>query len=205
MNNAEYQRNQVFCIAALKNLSPFASRVSLFVFGACSVTNILPVPSILIKKYANRRLYDTSKSSYVTIEDLTMMVRGNIDFHIEDARTGQDLTRVTLIQIILDIETDGHDMLPVMVLRQLIQAYGERTEPILSRYLERVMIAFLRHQRSAEDALDASLDDIHGTVQGQENDAPAQALPVKDAGNSASIAALRAEFALLKAKMDDIA
>lgn len=169
------------------------------------MTDTLPVPPVLIKKYANRRLYDTSKSSYVTIEDLTLMVRSNIDFHVEDARTGQDLTRVTLIQIILDIETGGHDMLPVMVLRQLIQAYGERTEPILSRYLERVMIAFLRHQRLAEDALDASLDNIHGTVQSQENKAAEPKSQREDMENGASIAALRAEFALLKAKMDNIA
>ena len=170
------------------------------------MTKLLPVPSVLIKKYANRRLYDTSKSSYVTIEDLTMMVRNNVDFHIEDATTGQDLTRVTLIQIILDIEAEGHDMLPIAVLRQLIQAYGERTEPILSRYLERVMIAFLRHQRSAEDALNASLDGIHGTVQRQENDPVQPASKQIDGDDSAgSIAALRAEFTLLKAKMDKIA
>ena len=97
-------------------------------------------------------------------------------------------------------------MLPVSVLRQLIQTYGERTEPILSRYLERVMLAFRRHQRLAEDALSASLDDIHGTVQKQENN-PEPDMP-SSSGNdesAASIAALRAEFALLKAKMDNIA
>ena len=162
--------------------------------------------SVLIKKYANRRLYDTSKSSYVTIEDLRMMVRSNIDFHIEDANTGQNLTRATLIQIILDNEADGSEMLPVSVLRQLIQTYGERTEPILSRYLERVMLAFRRHQRLAEDALSASLDDIHGTVQKQENNPePDMSSSSGNDESAASIAALRAEFALLKAKMDNIA
>ena len=86
---------------------------------------------VIIRKYANRRLYDTSDSRYVTIDDLAQMVKNNIDFRVVDVTSGQDLTRVILIQIILDIETAGHKLLPIGVLQQLIRFYGDRMEPIL--------------------------------------------------------------------------
>ena len=87
----------------------------------------------VIRKYANRRLYDISTSRYVTIDDLCMMVKENIDFRVVDATNGQDIPRITLVQIILKIESEGHGLLPTSVLRQLIQLYGRRMEPILSR------------------------------------------------------------------------
>lgn len=90
------------------------------------------------------------------------MVRDNIDFTVADATSGQDLTRVALIQIILDIESEDHQMLPIKVLRQLIQFYGDRVEPILSHYLERPMNAFLHHHTDAEETREASLDSIRG-------------------------------------------
>lgn len=156
----------------------------------------LPSPQIVIRKYANRRLYDTSKSSYVTIDDLTSMVRAGTEFTVVDSASGQDLTRVTLMQIMLDIETEGHDMLPIAVLRMFIQCYGSRTEPILSRYLERVMLAFVRDQQHAEDALTRSLDTIH--TAGDTPIAPANQ-------DRDDITALRAEFTALKEKFDKIA
>tara|TARA_Y100000991_G_scaffold181791_1_gene144779 strand:- start:92 stop:487 length:396 start_codon:yes stop_codon:yes gene_type:complete len=115
---------------------------------------------VVIRKYANLRPYNTSVSRYVTIDDLGMMVKDNIDFRVVNATNGQDITRVTLVQVILEIESEGRGLLPIRVLRQLIQVYGDRLEPILSRYLERTMDAFFNHQSSAEDTLGASLDNI---------------------------------------------
>lgn len=141
----------------------------------------------VIRKYANRRLHDTSASRYVTIDDLSMMVKDNIDFRVVDATSGQDITRVTLIQIILENESEGHGLLPISVLRQLIQVYGDRMEPIVSRYLERTMDAFFNQRESAEDALGASLDNILSGVN----------TPIDD-----HLRLIRTEFDQLKAKLD---
>ncbi len=142
---------------------------------------------IVIRKYANRRLYDTSASRYVTIDDLATMVKADINFRVVDVASGQDLTRFTLVQIILDIESEGHQMLPIGVLRQLIRFYGDRMEPILSRYLERTMNAFLNHQNRAEDALGASLDSIRSGAEAEGTD---------------HLRLIRDEFDQLKAKLD---
>ncbi|OUV78008.1 MAG: polyhydroxyalkanoate synthesis repressor PhaR, partial [Rickettsiales bacterium TMED131] len=119
-----------------------------------------PPPEILIKKYANRRLYDTVTSRYITLSELSHMIRDEDHIRIEDAKTGEDLTRLTFIQIIQDYEQDGQQILPVEALRQIILAYGSGNESLLSRYLERTMEAFLNHKGRAEDALGASLDNI---------------------------------------------
>ena len=142
---------------------------------------------IVIRKYANRRLYDTRASRYVTIDDLATMVKADINFRVVDVASGQDLTRFTLVQIILDIESEGHQMLPIGVLRQLIRFYGDRMEPILSRYLERTMNAFLNHQNRAEDALGASLDSIRSGAETEGTD---------------HLRLIRDEFDQLKAKLD---
>ena len=142
---------------------------------------------IVIRKYANRRLYDTNASRYVTIDDLATMVKADINFRVVDVASGQDLTRFTLVQIILDIESEGHQMLPIGVLRQLIRFYGDRMEPILSRYLERTMNAFLNHQNRAEDALGASLDSIRSGAETEGTD---------------HLRLIRDEFDQLKAKLD---
>ncbi len=96
---------------------------------------------IVIKKYANRRLYDMDRSCYITQAELAKMICSGAEIQVVDARSGADLTRLTLIQIILEIETDGHQMLPPEALRLIIRAYGGRTEMLLSRYLERTMAA----------------------------------------------------------------
>ena len=145
------------------------------------------VNQVIIRKYANRRLYDTSASRYVTIDDLTMMVKNNIDFRVVDVKNGHDLTRFTLVQIILEIESEGHKLLPIGVLQQLIRFYGDRMEPILSRYLERTMDAFFNHQGIAEDALGASLDNI---------------LSGANTPNDDHLRLIRTEFDQLKAKLD---
>ena len=115
---------------------------------------------ITIKKYANRRLYDSSQSRYITLQELAEMVRQGQAIKVIDAKSEQDLTRPTLVQIILDLEQEGHQMLPVDVLRQIIIAYGSRIEPLLSRYLEKTLSSFARHHALANHALERSLDAI---------------------------------------------
>ena len=87
----------------------------------------------VIRKYANRRLYESSAPRYVTIDDLRMMVKDNINFCVVDATNGRDIIRVTLIQIILENEQEGHGLLLIKFLEQLIQVYGDRIESIVSR------------------------------------------------------------------------
>ena len=98
----------------------------------------------IIKKYANRRLYNVATSSYITLSELAEMVRFGEKIEVRDAKTGQDLTRPTLVQVILEVEQEGHQMLPVDVLCQIIAAYKSPIEPLLSRYLERTMASFTR-------------------------------------------------------------
>ena len=91
----------------------------------------------VIKKYANRRLYHTGTSSYVTLEDLAGLVRGGEDFVVYDAKTGEDITRSVLAQIIFDEESkDGQNLLPIAFLRQLIRFYGDSMQALVPRYLE---------------------------------------------------------------------
>ena len=98
---------------------------------------------VIIKKYANRRLYDTEVSAYITLENLMDMVKQDRAFVILDARTGDDITRGVLAQVMLEEETRGRAMLPVTFLRQLIRCYGDRRQGEVSDYLERMMAAFM--------------------------------------------------------------
>lgn len=101
---------------------------------------------IVIKKYANRRLYDTSSSAYVTLDDLSAMVRNGSDFVVKDAKTGDDITRNVLTQIIFEQESRGENLLPIDFLRQLIGFYGNSMQAILPSYLDMSMDAFTRQQ-----------------------------------------------------------
>ncbi len=101
----------------------------------------------VIKKYANRRLYDTGRSSYVTLDDLCIMVKEGRDFVVYDAKTNEDLTRSVLTQIIVDQEAkDGQSMLPTSFLRQLIGFYGDNLQHLLPNYLEQTLNAFSSNQ-----------------------------------------------------------
>ena len=102
--------------------------------------------TVTIKKYANRRLYNTATSSYVTLEDLCAMVRNGDDFVVRDARTGADITRQVLTQIIVEQEAKGQNMLPLSFLRQLIQLYGDNVQAFVPRYLELTMDTFTRNR-----------------------------------------------------------
>ena len=103
-------------------------------------------PKIVIKKYANRRLYNTAKSSYVTLDDLAKMVRSGEDFVVFDAKSGEDITRSVLTQIIVEEEAGEQNMLPTNFLRELIRLYGDPLQGMVPSYLEAAMHAFSRNQ-----------------------------------------------------------
>ena len=102
--------------------------------------------AINIKKYANRRLYNTATSSYVTLEDLAAMVRKNVDFIVTDAKTNEDITRSVLTQIIVEQEGKGQSLLPIKFLRQVIGFYGDSLGGVLPRYLEHSMDSFSQNE-----------------------------------------------------------
>ena len=101
---------------------------------------------ITIKKYANRRLYNTATSSYVTLDHLCQMVKDDVDFVVYDAKTGEDITRPVLTQIIVEEESKGQNLLPINFLRQLISFYGDNLQWVLPRYLEHMMSSFATNQ-----------------------------------------------------------
>src|SRR5690349_8619581 len=102
---------------------------------------------VTIKKYANRRLYNTGTSTYVTLEDLAHMVKAGEDFVVYDAKTGEDITRSVLAQIIFEQENkEGQSLLPITFLRQLIRFYGDSMQMLVPRYLEQSMSSFTGQQ-----------------------------------------------------------
>jgi polyhydroxyalkanoate synthesis repressor PhaR len=113
---------------------------------------------VIIKKYANRRLYNTASSSYITLEDLAKMVREGTDFVVLDAKTGADITHQILTQIIMDEEASGGEqMLPVSVLRDLISMYGNQMQAMMPHYLQASMENFRANQSKIQDAFKASM------------------------------------------------
>ena len=107
---------------------------------------------VTIKKYANRRLYDTESSAYITLDRLAEMVREGREFEVVDAKTGEDITRQVLTQIIVEEEARGSTMLPVNFLKQLIGLYGNSMQGMVPQYLEAAMDAFQRNQSAMRDA-----------------------------------------------------
>jgi len=107
--------------------------------------------AITIKKYANRRLYNTATSSYVTLDHLCQMVKDGLDFVVYDAKTGEDITRSVLTQIIVEEESKGQNLLPISFLRQLIGFYGDNMQWMVPRYLEYSMQSFARNQEQMRD------------------------------------------------------
>jgi polyhydroxyalkanoate synthesis repressor PhaR len=110
-----------------------------------------PGEPVVIKKYANRRLYNTAKSSYVTLDHLAQMVRDGQDFVVNDAKTGEDITRGVLAQIIFEEEAKGPTMLPANFLRQLIRLYGDTLQGFVPGYLEASMETFARNQEAMRE------------------------------------------------------
>lgn len=111
---------------------------------------------VIIKKYANRRLYNTSKSCYVTLEHLAEMVRNGEDFVVNDAKSGEDITRSVLAQIIFEEEAKGHNMLPTNFLRQLIGLYGDTLQSFVPSYLETSMNTFTKNQEEIREKVKSS-------------------------------------------------
>ncbi|HEV2301935.1 MAG TPA: polyhydroxyalkanoate synthesis repressor PhaR [Stellaceae bacterium] len=108
---------------------------------------------VIVKKYANRRLYNTATSSYVTLEDLAKMIKKGGEFVVYDAKTGEDITRPVLTQIIVEEEQKGQNLLPISFLRQLISFYGDSMQFLVPGYLEQAMLAFARNQEQMRKSL----------------------------------------------------
>ena len=112
---------------------------------------------IIIKKYANRRLYNTSTSKYVTLDDLSQMVKAGTEFQVVDAKSGDNITRSVLTQIIFEEENKGQNLLPISFLRQLIQFYGDSLQTMVPSYLEASMDAFSNNQERMRDYMQGAV------------------------------------------------
>ena len=123
----------------------------------------------IIKKYANRRLYHTGTSTYVTLDDLARMVKSGEDFVVTDAKTGEDITRSVLGQIIFEQEgSGGQPLLPIAFLRQLIRFYGDQMQTLLPTYLESSLSAFTRNQDKLREQMTRALSgDALGVMEEQ--------------------------------------
>jgi len=167
---------------------------------------------VTIKKYANRRLYDTESSAYITLDRLAAMIREGRDFEVVDAKTGEDITHQVLTQIIVDEESRGATMLPVNFLRQLIGLYGGQMQGAVPPYLEAAMDAFQKNQQAVAGAFGpnmfadlakrnmAMFEEAASAMTGKK---PA---PMANAGGESAdeIVKLKAELAALQAKVDKL-
>lgn len=106
---------------------------------------------VVVKKYANRRLYNTASSTYVTLDDLSDMVKEGVDFVVFDAKSGDEITRAVLTQIIFEEESRGQNLLPVQFLRRLIRFYGDSLQSFVPSYLEMSMEAFAKQREQLQD------------------------------------------------------
>ena len=170
-----------------------------------------PSAKVTIKKYANRRLYDTESSTYITLDRLAAMVREGREFEVVDAKSGEDLTRQVLTQIIVDEESRGTTMLPVNFLRQLIGLYGNSMQGMVPQYLEAAMDAFQHNQSTLRDAFGASaFADLAKRNMAMFEDASRAFVPKTKAEpakpkSDTEVDELRAELAALQAKIDKLA
>ncbi|MBC7492808.1 MAG: polyhydroxyalkanoate synthesis repressor PhaR [Novosphingobium sp.] len=178
---------------------------------------------VIIKKYANRRLYNTHSSSYITLEHLAQMVKDNVEFKVLDAKTGADLTHTILTQIIMEEESTGEQMLPTNFLRQLIGMYGNSMQAMLPSYLEASMEHFRENQAKLRKAIEDSIGANPLAQLAQRNlemfKAAATAFVPGAAGNTApvappadrpaggddEIALLRQQMAAMQKKLDELA
>ena len=164
---------------------------------------------VTIKKYANRRLYDTESSSYITLDRLAEMVREGREFEVVDAKSGDDITRQVLTQIIVDEEAHGSTLLPLNFLKQIIGLYGNSMQSFVPNYLEAAMDAFQRNQPAVRDTFGTGvIADIakrnmalfEGATQafsGKTRDEPPKS-------SNKEVDALRAELEALQAKVDKL-
>lgn len=120
------------------------------------------IPPVVVKKYANRRLYNTESSSYITLDNLAEMVRKGRDFVVYDAKTGDDITRSVLTQIIVEEEGKGQNLLPTAFLRQLIGLYGGSMQGLVPNYLEQAMGAFAEQQEQVRASVQKTMGSMTG-------------------------------------------
>jgi polyhydroxyalkanoate synthesis repressor PhaR len=118
---------------------------------------------VVVKKYANRRLYNTESSSYITLDNLAEMVRQGRDFVVYDAKTGEDITRGVLTQIIVEEEGKGHNLLPTTFLRHLIGFYGDQMQTVVPRFLDQAMGALAQQQEQVRTTMQKTMGSI-GTM-----------------------------------------
>ena len=121
----------------------------------------------IIKKYPNRRLYDTEISSYITIEDVRQLIVDGEDFEVRDAKSGEDLTRQVLLQIIAEHESDGEPVLSTQLLSQIIRFYGDSLQGFMGNYLERSMQIFLDQQQQFRTQIGGLLGQTPWTMMNQ--------------------------------------
>lgn len=199
--------------------------------GSGGASNNAAAKPIIIKKYANRRLYNTETSSYVTLEDLGEMVRSERDFYVYDAKTGEDLTHAVLTQIIVEEEgKSGQNLLPIGFLRLLIRFYGHSLEHLVPKYLELSLETLAREQEKYHQQLASALSSnafealqeqarqnmamferalsmfspfamLEGPKAQSTQPGPAPSDPAETASSS-EIAALKAELNEMKARLD---
>ena len=171
---------------------------------------------VVIKKYANRRLYDTERSAYITLDTLAGMIREGRDVEVVDAKSGDDITHQVLTQIIVDEEAGGAGMLPVSFLRQIISMYGGNMQGAVPNYLEAAMDAFKKQQAAMSGAMGAGAFDPNAfTEMAKKNMEMFQSAATAFSGGSGAskaakagegddVEALKAELAALKAKVDKL-
>ena len=173
--------------------------------------------TVVVKKYANRRLYNTQSSSYITLEDLARMTRNGVDFVVLDAKTGADITHSILTQIIMDEEASGGEqMLPVGFLRQLISMYGDSMQAMMPQYLEATMDNFRTNQRKIQETWKTSMGPEAFAQLAETNmkmfQAAASAFMPKgaapdakpEAKSSGDIDDLKAQLAAMQKKLDEL-
>lgn len=174
-----------------------------------------PAHKVTIKKYANRRLYDTESSTYVTLDRLAQMIREGRDFVVVDAKTGEDITHQALTQIIVEEEArSGATMLPASFLRQLIGLYGNSMQTMVPGYLDAAMQSFAKNQAAFKDAFGSNLftdlakrqmalfEQSAKAFAGAPSSRPAEA---PAANEKDDVAALKAELDALRSKVDKLA
>lgn len=169
---------------------------------------------IIIKKYANRRLYNTDTSSYITLDDLAGMVRQNVDFQVIDAKSGDDITHTILTQIIVDEEASGSQMLPVSFLRDLISMYGNSMQAMMPSYLEASMANFRKNREQLQAAFAKGIEAnplakmAEANLKLMQNAAealiPAARKPTPRPDQPSELAEMRAQMAAMQKKLDEL-
>ncbi|ABC63312.1 hypothetical protein ELI_06100 [Erythrobacter litoralis HTCC2594] len=170
---------------------------------------------VVIKKYANRRLYNTQSSSYITLDDLSQMTREGIDFQVVDAKSGDDITHTILTQIIMEEETGGRQMLPVSFLRDIISMYGNSMQAMMPSYLEASMQNFRQNQAKIREAFEKGISGtplaaIHETNLAMMKAVGDAVFPGSKSNGSrpvaqdAELAALKKQMAEMQKKLDEL-